>query len=97
MSVITNTEQKARDIPFWDSARPGELCAVPCWPEDQNGDAIDCKSLNVLVGVLDESGIFRAEDAPAFNPNRTIWVCGKERGRFMSKAQFTLAPTPLSQ
>jgi len=69
------------DLPFWDSAQPGEQCIVPCWPTLEGGEheieAIDCEHSAALVGVFGGDGLFRCEEVEAFNPGRFIWVCDK--------------------
>ena len=62
-------------MPFWDEARTGELCAVPCWPSDLEGNAVDCEGAVMLLGVLGEDGLFRAEEAAPFNPAEVTYVC----------------------
>lgn len=77
MSTMTLAEVDAKGIPFWDRAAPGDLCGVPCWPVDENGDALDCPDLTVLVGVLGEHDDFRAEEEVVFHPCQQIWTCAR--------------------
>jgi len=78
--IITNAEQKKRGIPFWDESNPGDLCAVPCWPSDDEGDALDCDESRILIGVMDSTGVFRAEESEPFDPAHTLWMCAQESG-----------------
>ena len=73
--LTTHAEAVRCTIPFWDVARPGELCAVPCWPLDADGDAVDCPASTLLVGVLGEDDLFRAEEEPTFDPTQVGYVC----------------------
>ena len=63
------------DAPFWDTARAGERCVVPCWPNDEHGDGIDCPAL--LEGRMTVARLFEplAVGLPAFDPGHTIWLC----------------------
>ena len=61
--------------PTYDLALTGELSGVPCWPSDHNGDALDCPTETVLLGVVGEDGLFRAEEEPPFNPLHVTYVC----------------------
>lgn len=62
------------NIPFWDEAKPGEHCVVPCWPETEDGDGFDCPAL--LAGAMGDSGLFVPDNGcRAFNPGHVIWLC----------------------
>lgn len=76
--ITTFRRAMSGDLVFWDDAHSGEQCVVPCWPYDASGDAVDCEEDVVLVGVLGEDGLFRAEEAPAFDPREVAWICGRE-------------------
>lgn len=73
-SIISLPDTNKRPYEFWDEANPGDLALVPCWPTE-NGDAIDCPNYHVLVGVIDEDGLFRSEAAPPFHPGNVMWLC----------------------
>ena len=73
--IITYEEMEKRKIPLYDNAILGYLSGVPCWPNDDNGNAADCARENVLIGVLGDDGLFRAEEFSVFDPKHTMWVC----------------------
>lgn len=62
---------------FYDVAKPGEECLVPCWPKDSDGNDLDCQDFAVLTGVIGADDVFRSEDAPSFKPRDVMWVCEK--------------------
>ena len=74
--IITYKNALERGIPSWDIADPGEQAFVPCWPTDDNGNAVDCVGEFVLVGVLVADNLFRAEEEGSFNPKYVTWICG---------------------
>ena len=66
-------------MPFYDESEIGHESAVPCWPQDAEGNALDCQDRAVLVGVLGPDGLFRAEEEPAFDPLVTGYLCPAHR------------------
>ena len=78
--LIDHMEMERRGLVFWDEARSGEFCAIPCWPVDARGDAYDCEDSIILVGVLGDDGLFRAEETPVFDPKYYGYICSKDGG-----------------
>ncbi len=72
--TTTFREGRLGDLPFWDEAAPGQLCMVPCWPTDSNGNAVDCFEEIVLVGVIGADGYFRNAEW-TFRPAVATWRC----------------------
>lgn len=91
--MITNySDMKARGIPFWDEAKVGHQCGVPCWPDDGQHNALDCETEQILIGVRGPDGLFRAEESVPFNPAGVIWTCGAERNPSLKDVSGEIAP-----
>lgn len=75
--LTTKSAADRGELPFWDSAAAGEQCGVPCWPSDKNGNAVDCPTETVLVGVIGDDGLLRAEEEVSFNPGLQMWTCDR--------------------
>lgn len=78
--ILSYTEAVQRGIPFYDEAIAGHFSAVPCWPVDRNGDAVDCEAEALLVGVLSLDGLFKAEEEATFDPRQKMRVCVRHGG-----------------
>ena len=66
-------------IPFWDEAKAGELCRIPCHNADENGDiTVDC--FNDARGTMTTNGLFRTRGGHLINPRLTVFVCPEHSG-----------------
>ena len=67
-------------LPFWDEAEIGQTCMVPCFAEDEDGDAADCEA--VVVGTMQPGRVFAPLDPPGPNikPAITYYQCIEHSG-----------------
>jgi len=65
-------------LPFWDTAKVGQLCRIPCYNVDEHGDLVqDC--FNDALGTMTANG-FRTHGGHLIDPRITWFVCKEHSG-----------------